>query len=858
MVLSWTPIIFAILVTACLTLAAVHLIVSLKVRQTSANLLLSLGASAALAAIAFFEVSMMHAETPAEYGAALRWLHVPVFMFILAVVGFVLFHLRVGRWWLALTACTLRAISLLLNFLVGENLNYFEITRLQQLPFLGDSVSIAVGIPNPLMLVGQLSLLLLLIFIVDATISLWRRGERERALVFGGCIVFVIVTPALMIALVVQGALQWPPIVSWFFFPLVAVMSYEMSRDMVRSAWLAAKLQATGGELRLSEQRLKLATEGAQLAVWEWNTDRDEIWITEQGFALFGFARGERVNFSSFLNKVHPKDRDDLQEAIARSRRDGDSYEREYRIVLPDGQIRWIAARGKIDAGAGALSRGIAFDITEAKWAEERFQRVVEASPYGMIIANAEGSITYANPRTEAYFGYSSPELTGRSIEALLPGYRQSASADPVGTSGDRPVEREITGRRKDGSEFPLQVGLSEIPGFDGKMRLTTLLDISERKQREEQLWREKTFLKEVIDSNPCLIFVKDIAGRFTLANQTVAALYGATPRELIGKTDADFNGNAEEVEAFRRADRAVLASQLEQFIAEERITDATGKRHWLQTIKRPIKERDGTANQVLGVSTDITARKNKELEIERQRNELAHLSRVTMLSELSGSLAHELNQPLAAILSNAQAALRFLAHGKSNLGEVSDILRDIVEDDRRAGGIIQGLRLLLKKGEMRQEPLDLNEAVRSVLKLMRSDMLNAEVSVSTALASDLPKVSGDRVQLQQVLLNLLVNGCEAMSGEAVVDRELIVTTELDADGLVQISVADQGHGIASEDLEQVFEPFITTKAEGLGLGLAVCRRIIEAHGGRMWATDSAGRGACFRFTVPAHSGETN
>lgn len=856
MVLSWTPIIFAILVTACLTLAAVHLIVSLKVRHTSGNLLLSLGASAALATMAFCELSMMRAATPAEYAMALRWLHVPVFILILALVAFVLFHLRVGRRWLALSACILRAVSLLLNFQAGENINYLQITRLQQVPFLGDSVAIAEGLPNPLMPVAQLSLLLLLLFIVDAMIALWRRDEAQRALVFGGCMVFVIVPPALMATLVVHGSLQWPPIVSWFFFPLVVAMSYEMSRDVVRSEWLAAKLQATGGELRLSEQRLKLATEGARLAVWEWDIDRDEIWFTEQGLALFGFAPGERINFSRFLSTIHPEDRADLQEAIARSRRDGSSYQREYRIVLPDGLIRWIAARGQVDAGSGPLMRGIVFDITEAKWAEERFQRVVEASPYGTIISNAEGTITYANPRIEAYFGYAPPELIGRPIETLLPEYLQSASADLAGSSGDKPVARDFTGRRKDGSEFPLQVGVSRIPGFDEKMRLTTLVDVSERKQREDQVWREKAFLKQVIDINPCLIFVKDLGGRFTLANQTVAALYGTTPRDLIGKTDADFNGNTEEVDAFRRADRAVLASQLEQFIAEERITDATGKHHWLQTIKRPIKDRDGMASQVLGVSTDITARKQKELEIERQRNELAHLSRVTMLSELSGSLAHELNQPLAAILSNAQAALRFLAQDKPNLSEVSDILRDIVEDDRRAGGIIQGLRLLLKKGEMRREPLDLNEAVRSVLKLVHSDMLNAEVSVSMTLAPTLPKVSGDRVQLQQVLLNLLVNACEAMSGEAVVDRELFVTTELDTDGLVQVSVADQGHGIAPEDLEQVFEPFVTTKAEGLGLGLAVCRRIIEAHGGHLWATDSAGRGACFRFTVPAHSGE--
>jgi len=240
------------------------------------------------------------------------------------------------------------------------------------------------------------------------------------------------------------------------------------------------------------------------------------------------------------------------------------------------------------------------------------------------------------------------------------------------------------------------------------------------------------------------------------------------------------------------------------------------------------------------------------EVEIRQLRTELAHLSRVTMLGELSGSLAHELNQPLAAVLSNAQAAQRFLANDEFNLIEMREILQDIVDDNKRAGEVIRGLRLLLMKGVVQHQPLDLNDVVRDVLRLVRSDTLNSGIRVEVELAKGLPNVVGDRVQLQQVLLNLVVNGCEAMGGAAAADRQLNVSTAMDARGSVRVTVSDRGHGIAPENLERVFEPFFTSKSEGLGLGLAVSRTIISAQGGLLWGNNNAVRGASFHFTVPA------
>jgi len=265
-----------------------------------------------------------------------------------------------------------------------------------------------------------------------------------------------------------------------------------------------------------------------------------------------------------------------------------------------------------------------------------------------------------------------------------------------------------------------------------------------------------------------------------------------------------------------------------------------------------PIKNERGIIIGASTIARDITARKKAEVEELQHRTELAHLSRVTMLGELSGSLAHELNQPLTAILSNAQAAQRFLAHDDVDLNEVRDILNDIVNQDKRAGEVIHRLRLLLKKSTVEHQPLDLNDVVSEVLKLVRNDLLNQKVTGQMELAPELPAIVGDRVQLQQVVLNLVMNSCDAIATGRTGDRKLIIRTGLNNGDGICVSVTDQGVGLAPDNLERVFEPFFSTKPDGMGLGLSVCRTIIMAHGGKLWAANNADRGATFYFTIPA------
>jgi signal transduction histidine kinase len=254
----------------------------------------------------------------------------------------------------------------------------------------------------------------------------------------------------------------------------------------------------------------------------------------------------------------------------------------------------------------------------------------------------------------------------------------------------------------------------------------------------------------------------------------------------------------------------------------------------------------------VLASIVDITERKLAELEAARQRHDLAHLARVTALGELSSSLAHELTHPLTAILSNAQAAQRFLADDDVDLDEVREILNDIVTQDQRAGDVIHSLRLMLKKGELQEhcDDVDLNEVILDVVNLMRSDLINRNVTLDTDLAQKLPAITGDRVQLQQVLLNLALNGCEALGDYNSSERRLLIASQWE-NGTVRVSVSDSGSGIPGEKMEQVFERFFTTKKEGMGLGLSICRTIINAHRGKIWATNNGGCGATFHFSLP-------
>ena len=397
---------------------------------------------------------------------------------------------------------------------------------------------------------------------------------------------------------------------------------------------------------------------------------------------------------------------------------------------------------------------------------------------------------------------------------------------------------------------YRLILGAGSLCALEAFLIGALLVQLRRRRLAERSLRESEQRMSLAADAANLGIWVRDLVGDKIWATEKW--------REVFGFEKAQRLDMHRFFQRLHPGDREpvsqTLASAQERgggYATEYRIVLPDGRVRWISSHGRVECNGGGKPVLVRGVSLDITAGKQAEQELHERRDELAHLSRAAMLGELSGSLAHELNQPLTAILSNAQAAEHYLAEDAPDLAQVREILADVVAEDERAGEVIRRLRFLLKKGEVQQQTVDVNEVVIEVLKLARSDLTSHGVTVDTALASDLGAIRGDGVQIQQVLLNLVMNGCDAMADNVAKDRRLTVRT-LSAGGAgVRIEVSDVGRGLPEGGAERAFERYFTTKAHGLGLGLSVCLTIITAHGGTLGAANNAGRGATFHFTLP-------
>jgi two-component system, LuxR family, sensor kinase FixL len=372
--------------------------------------------------------------------------------------------------------------------------------------------------------------------------------------------------------------------------------------------------------------------------------------------------------------------------------------------------------------------------------------------------------------------------------------------------------------------------------------------EIAERKRGEEAL-RERANL---LDLTHDTVFVRDNSDVITFWNHGAEKMYGWTKDEAVGQVSHHLM-------------QTVFTAPLEEMTAE---LNTTGRwegelihtrRDGSQVVvaSRWALQLDGQGEPiaVLETNNDITERKQAEEALHKAQAELAHITRVATLGEMTASIAHEVNQPLAAVVTNANACLRWLAGQAPNLDEARQAVGRIVKDGHRASEVIGRIRALVKKSPPRKDWLNINETILEVIALARSEMHRNRVSLQIQLADRLPPVLADRIQLQQVVLNLIINGIEAMNGSSEGRRELRVSTETDGSNGVLIAVRDSGVGLNPEIPEHLFDPFYTTKPDGMGMGLAISRSIIEAHGGRLWASLNAPRGAVFQFTLP-HDGE--
>jgi len=492
--MSWVTIFYSMTGASCLSLALIYGFAWWQQPHVKSYFLFAL-AALGTAVAAGFEMVMLRTDSPALFSAALRWGQIDLWVIAVSLAGFVRLYLCAGRTWLFVTMCALRTLALALNFVTGDDMYHRVLTGVRSIPFLGEQVSVGVGIANPWMLVAQLSTLLLVAFVADASITAWRRGEQRRALIVGGSIIFFLLAAVGETAAIFWGLLWGPTTLSWFFLGIVVAMSYELSSEAVQASKLAS-------EVRDKEQQMALSAHAASAAA-------------------------------------------------------------------------------------------------------------------------------------------------------------------------------------------------------------------------------------------------------------------------------------------------------------------------------------------------------------ERHRAELAHLSRTASLGEISSGLAHELKQPLTSILINAQAAALLLGHDRWDAEELRGILQDIITDDKRATEIIDGLRMFLAKGEFQHHVLATNDLIQDVLKLMRHDLTSRSIRVITHLAPDLPAIRGDRVQLQQVLVNLILNARDAMAQVALGGRAITITSRRPGPPFIEISVSDTGGGFPQGAEEKLFEPYYSTKPLGLGLGLSLSRSIISAHDGRLWAEQSPLSGAIFHCVLP-------
>src|SRR5438067_2880971 len=362
--MGWITVIWSMNAGACLTLAAFYGAVWSKQRANWAYLLFSCSAVSA-AVISAFELRMLNATTVEQYQLLMRWIHVPVWVLTVSFVAFVRLYLNAGRPWLAWSIYALRTLVLILNFMFPVSIDFKRITDIRHLAWGGDVISVPVGIPNPWGLLIQITLLFLLIFSFEAMITVWRRGDRRRALLIGGSMVLGAIL-TWHVPMVIRGIVEAPFFLALTYTGVVAAMAYELSRDIARAARLAR-------ELEVSEKRFNLAADSANLGMWEWDLEKDQIWVSPTRRAQLGFPASGRITFAELISRWHEGDRNKVRQAVNEAIQHGKDYQVEFRVVPPDGSMRWICARGRVQVDAHGKPKrltGISLDVTARKEAE--------------------------------------------------------------------------------------------------------------------------------------------------------------------------------------------------------------------------------------------------------------------------------------------------------------------------------------------------------------------------------------------------------------------------------------------------------------------------------------------------------
>jgi PAS domain S-box-containing protein len=632
----------------------------------------------------------------------------------------------------------------------------------------------------------------------------------------------------------------------------------------------------TERKLRRSEAYLAEAQRLSHTGSWAWDARRREfVFRSPEADRMLGLdPEKDAVPQQPLWDRVHHEDRDRVIEMVRQALREKTDFEGNYRIVLPDGSTRYVRSVGHTvvgDDGEVTELVGTHIDVTEQhlakealekafdeiKKSEDRLRLVIDTIPTLVWRAGPDGVPDFLNQPALDYTGLSFDQIETGWPRAFHPDDKKGMLVkwSEIRASG-RPGELVARLRRFDDEyrwflfrAVPLRDEQGNIAKWYGSST-----DIEDRKRAEEALRESEQRFRDYAETASDWFWEAGPDHRVGRISEHVSDI-GFVPSGLAGLSRWDIATDIESEPEKWRMHRAMIDAH-QPFRDFVYTVNPTGSPVYVRTSGKPFFDAKGNFLGYRGTGTDITATiraDHAERALREAQDELAHVTRVTTLGELTASIAHEINQPLAAAVANAEACLRWLDRDPPDLTAARRSVEWVIDDSVRASEVIRRVRALAKKSDIEKMPLDVNDVVREAIVLVQRELSSNLVSLRTELAPSLPTIFGDRVQLQQVIINLVMNGIEAMLPITDRSRELVIQSGQDETRRVLVSVADCGVGISRDDADRLFKAFFTTKSGGMGMGLSICRSIVEAHGGRLSASPNEGPGATFQFVLPFH-----